>query len=354
MEPRSKMLDFLPRPLTSQHSPDFMAGGGEMGERIRSHDWSRTTLGAARDWPQGLKTAVRIMLASRQPISIWWGSDLTALYNDACRALIGGNHPAGLGQTAPSAWREIWDDMGPRVEGAIRGNEEGAARPVPLLVERHGRVEEAHYTITFTAMPGDASSTGGVMCAFTDVSLSVVFDRQMNLLKAVAAHTAGAATIEDACARAAEGLAQGSADIPFAAIYLVDGGASQARLAAHAGIARGHCALPERVAIDDRCPWPFAEALTPGIRSHPVVLSESVFGPLPSGAWSRPSREAAVARLGSPTIDGTHAVLIAALNPFRVLADDHRRFLDLVCAQVAAGISNAQARGEERRRSREP
>jgi PAS domain S-box-containing protein len=351
MEPRSKMLDFFPRPLTSQLSPDFLAGGGEMGERIRSQDWMHTPLGAPRDWPQGLKTAVRIMLASRQPMSIWWGPELTVLYNDACRALIGGNHPAGLGQPAPSAWREIWEDIGARVEGAIRGNEAGAARPVPLLVERHGRVEEAHYAITFTAMPGEASATGGVLCGFTDLTQSVVFDRQMNLLQSIAGCTAGAMTLEGACARAAEGLAQSATDIPFAAIYLVDEGAAEARLAASAGIARGHAALPERVAIDDECPWPFAEALAPGTRPfQPVMLGEARFGPLPSGPWSRPPREAAVVRLGSAGIDGLHAVLIAALNPFRVLADDHRRFIELVSTQVAAGISNAQARSEERRR----
>jgi hypothetical protein len=235
--------------------------------------------------------------------------------------------------------------MGPRVEGAIRGNEHGAAQPVPLLVERHGRVEEAHYTITFTAMPGEASATGGVLCSFGDVTQSVVLDRQMNLLEAVAKHAAGAATLEDACVRAAEGLGQCAADIPFAAIYLVDAQAAQARLAACAGIARGHAALPEKVAIGDDCPWPFAEALAPGTCPfQPVTLAEAIFGRLPSGPWSRPPREAVVVRLGGTGIAGTHAVLIAALNPFRVLAEDSRRFIEIVRAQVAAGISNAQAR----------
>jgi PAS domain S-box-containing protein len=350
MEPRSKSLGIFRKPETSP-APDFMAGGGDMGERIRAHDWAHTPLGPAREWPQGLRTAVRIMLASRQPMSIWWGPELTNLYNDACRALIGGNHPAALGQAAPSAWREIWDDMGARVEGAIRGNEQGAAKPVPLLVERQGRVEEAHYTIGFTALPGEAGATGGVMCAFGDVTQSVVFDRQMELLNAVAANTADAASLEVACARAAEGLASSATDIPFAAIYVVDREAGAARLAASAGIARGHTALPDHLVIDDDCPWPIAEAMEPGHRPlQPVMLAEARFGPLPAGPWSRPPREAAVVRLGSAGIDGESAVLIAALNPFRVLNDDHRRFMQLVAAQVAAGISNAQARHEERRR----
>jgi hypothetical protein len=61
---------------------NFLAGGGEMGERIRSKDWSQTSLGPAERWPQSLKTIVRIMLTSRQPIWIGWGPDLIKMYND--------------------------------------------------------------------------------------------------------------------------------------------------------------------------------------------------------------------------------------------------------------------------------
>ena len=52
---------------------DFLAGGGEMGALIRSHDWSATPLGPPEAWPQSLKTAVRIMLTSSQPFWIGWG-----------------------------------------------------------------------------------------------------------------------------------------------------------------------------------------------------------------------------------------------------------------------------------------
>ena len=61
--------------MTSENIP-FVAGGGDMGERIRRFDWAATALGAAAKWPQSLKTAVRIMLTSRQPIWIGWGQEL--------------------------------------------------------------------------------------------------------------------------------------------------------------------------------------------------------------------------------------------------------------------------------------
>ena len=58
-------------PLNSESKPDageafgFLAGGGEMGWRIRAFDWSKTPLGPVEEWPQSLRSAVSICLASR-------------------------------------------------------------------------------------------------------------------------------------------------------------------------------------------------------------------------------------------------------------------------------------------------
>jgi hypothetical protein len=90
-------------------TPDpVLAGGGDMGARMRAHDWSRTPLGPVEQWPQSLKTTVRIMLTSRQPMWVWWGEELINLYNDAYRPILGGKHPWALGQPAKQVWREIW------------------------------------------------------------------------------------------------------------------------------------------------------------------------------------------------------------------------------------------------------
>ncbi len=60
----------------------FLAGGGEMGALMRGQDWNSTPLGPPETWPQSLKTAIRIMLTSRQPIWIGWGPELIFFYND--------------------------------------------------------------------------------------------------------------------------------------------------------------------------------------------------------------------------------------------------------------------------------
>ena len=84
-----------------------------MGQRIRDFDWSKTALGPVHTWPQSLRTCVRIMLTSRQPMWIGWGPDWIKLYNDPYKAIVGGKHPYALGQTAAVVWRDIWDTVAP-------------------------------------------------------------------------------------------------------------------------------------------------------------------------------------------------------------------------------------------------
>ncbi|HEX3597850.1 MAG TPA: histidine kinase, partial [Polyangiaceae bacterium] len=101
----------------------YLAGGGEMGTRIRAMDWSETPLGPIESWPATLRTCVRVVLTSRQPMFVWWGDELVNLYNDAYRTILGGKHPAALGQPASAVWKEIWDVVGPRATSAMRGDE---------------------------------------------------------------------------------------------------------------------------------------------------------------------------------------------------------------------------------------
>src|SRR5262245_55415915 len=67
----------------------FLAGRGEMRERIRNFDWSKTAIGAIGTWTPGLKTMVQILLANRFPMLLWWGPDFIQIYNDAYIPVLG-------------------------------------------------------------------------------------------------------------------------------------------------------------------------------------------------------------------------------------------------------------------------
>ncbi|MBD2296284.1 response regulator [Anabaena sphaerica FACHB-251] len=331
-------------------SENIFIGDSEMAALMRSQDWSQTSLGAVETWSQSLKTAVRIMLTSRQPMFVWWGNNLINLYNDAYRAILGGKHPEALGQTAAVIWQEIWDQVGPRAETALLENQGTYDEALLLIMERNGYPEETYYTFSYSPVPNDDGSTGGIICANTEDTSRIIGERQLALLKELAAKTADARTFDQACTLSTSCLASNPYDLPFAMIYLVDPEQQCMVLAGTCGIERGHLAVPETVALEDDSLWHFADVLTTH-QTYLIYDLELQFPDLPTGAWNRSPYQAAVVPIPPSGPTGKAGVLVAALNPFRLFDDNYQGFLNLVSAQIAASIANAQAYEEERKRA---
>ena len=170
-----------------------------MGARLRAHDWVNTPLGEPQHWPRSLKTAVRIMLTSRQPIWIGWGGELTYLYNDAYKSIIGGKHPWALGRSTAEVWREIWHEIGPMLATAMKGDEGTYVEEQLLIMERSGYREETYYTFSYSPIPDDEGKAEGIICANTDDTRRVIGERQLALLRELAAAAADVRTLEGAC-----------------------------------------------------------------------------------------------------------------------------------------------------------
>jgi signal transduction histidine kinase/CheY-like chemotaxis protein len=161
---------------------EFLAGGGEMGERIRAFPWSQTALGAPQNWPQGLRTALRVLLTTQHPVFIFWGAEHTCFYNDAYSRSIGPEkHPAMLGASGRAWWGEIWSIIGPQIEQVMRG---GAAtwhenQLVPII--RHGQLQDVYWTYSFGPIDErDApNGVGGVLVICTETTQQVLTERRL-------------------------------------------------------------------------------------------------------------------------------------------------------------------------------
>src|ERR1700733_11514570 len=237
-------------------SVGFLAGGGELGALMRATEWSRTSLGPVETWPQALRTSVRILLTSRQPMFVWWGDDLINLYNDAYKTIVGGKHPQALGQPASVVWREIWDQVGPRAKSAMTANEGTYDEALLLIMERHGYREETYYTFSYSPVPSDTGEAGGILCANTDDTQRIIGARQLALLRELAARTSDARTIDDACLLSAQSLETNPRDLAFALIYLFDPSHRRVVLAGSSGLPRHHLAAPVEVSLDGSSMWP--------------------------------------------------------------------------------------------------
>ncbi|MDR9896066.1 ATP-binding protein [Aetokthonos hydrillicola Thurmond2011] len=321
-----------------------------MGARMREIDWSQTSLGSAQHWSQSLKTAVRIMLTSRQPMFVWWGDELINLYNDAYKSIVGGKHPKALGQPASVVWREIWDQVGPRAESAMLNNEGTYDEALLLIMERNGYPEETYYTFSYSPVPNDEGGTGGIICANSEDTQRIISERQLSLLRELASRTADARTFDEACTLSASCLKTNPYDLPFAMIYLVDPDKQIIFLAGTCGIMPNHVAVPEAVAIDSDSVWQFAQVLK---TNKPQLISNlgSSFDNLPTGAWNQPPHQAVAVPIAPSGETGRSGILVTGLNPFRLFDKDYSRFIDLVAAQISASIANAQAYEQERKRA---
>jgi signal transduction histidine kinase/DNA-binding response OmpR family regulator len=332
---------------SSPGSWDFLTGGGELGALIRAFDWERTPLGRPESWPHSLEIAVRIMLTSRQPIWIGWGGTLTYLYNDPYKSIIGGKHPWALGRPAAEVWREIWPDIAPMLATAMTGIEGTYVEDQLLVMERNGYPEETYYTFSYSPIPNDDGSTGGIICANTDDTQRVIGERQLALLRALAAGTADARTREEATARSAAALGSNPRDLPFALLYMPAPGTGELSLCGASGVLSDDRRLSR---LGDPLAWPLKDVL----RGHEPVGCEleQLFGTdLPSGPWNQPPREAVLLPVVTTGETGQAGVLVVGLNPFRLYDEGYRGFLGLVAGQIGAAIANAEAYEAERRRA---
>ncbi len=141
---------------------DFLEGGGEMGARMRAHDWRQTPVGPPAAWPQSLRTAVRLMLNTGHPMYIFWGPEGSCLYNDAYRQSIGPErHPGSLGRPAREVWAEIWAIIGPQIEQVMAGRGATWHENQLVPITRNGTLEDVYWTYSYGPID-DAATPGGV------------------------------------------------------------------------------------------------------------------------------------------------------------------------------------------------
>ncbi len=328
----------------------FLAGGGELGDLIRKHDWANNPLGPPAAWPQSLKTAVRIMLTSRQPIWIGWGPELIYLYNDAYKSIIGGRHPGALGMPTKEVWKEIWTDIGPLLDTAMGGVEGIYVEELLLLMERNGYPEETYYTFSYSPIPDDDGTPGGIICANTADTDRVIGERQVAVLRELAARTIDARSWEEACRQSLAALSGNPRDVTFALLYVVQPGGTEAVLAAHRGLPEGgHPAIVERLRFGNGSPWPIDD-MSADQPPRLVDLAKIFGATVPGRVWERPTVTAAVAAVPPTRETGRSGFLIVGLNPFRLFDQSYAEFLQLAASQIGAAIASADAYQEERRR----
>jgi PAS domain S-box-containing protein len=326
----------------------FLAGGGEMGARMRALDWAKTPLGAPDQWPQSLKTIVRVMLDSRYAMWMLWGPELTFFCNDAYLPTVGIKGTWVLGSRSDKVWEEIWPDIGPRIAQVLKRGQATWDEGLLLFLERSGFPEETYHTFSYSPVYNDASQISGMLCVVTEVTERVIGERRLRVLRDLAARAVGVEGVEESCRRLCEVLAQYPLDTPFAALYLIDAGRQLAHCVARTSDLPSHLVPPELGVTNSL--WPLAE----------LIVSESVqeLHHLPqigihiaAGPWPDLVQRGLLLPIKGSGQQGLAGFLIVGISPRRPLDEAYRSFLNLVAGQMTTAIADAQAFEAQRRRA---
>ncbi len=325
----------------------FLAGGGEMGARMRALDWTKTPLGDPALWPPSLKTIVRVMLDSRYAMWMLWGPEFTFFCNDAYLPTVGIKSSWVLGARSDKVWAEIWPELAPRIARVLELGEATWDEGLLLFLERSGFTEETYHTFSYSPVYNDESRISGMLCVVTEVTDKVIGERRLRILRDLAARSVGVESVEKACERLCEVLGQYPLDTPFGALYLQDVQGQRFRCVARTAGAHG-TSLPATVAVEDSI-WPVRK----------LVLSEAdqeVSLPrlgiaIAAGPWPDTVQHALMMPLKGPGSGDLTGFLMVGVSPRRPFDAAYRSFLELIARQLSTVIADAQAYEAQIRRA---
>ena len=134
----------------------------EVGCLCRAMDWAATPLGAVTTWPSSLRTASAMVLRQGLPQALCWGPRLHQIYNDGYRLILGDKHPVALGAPVLETWAEIAEDIAPLFASVSRG-ETVYFEDLHLRVKRHGRMDDAWFTFSYSPVIVESGEVGAVL-----------------------------------------------------------------------------------------------------------------------------------------------------------------------------------------------
>ncbi|HKU41574.1 MAG TPA: ATP-binding protein [Polyangiales bacterium] len=313
-------------------------------------NWAATPLGPLESWPPSLRTAVGLVLSSQFPISMAWGPSRIQIYNDAYRPFCGAMHPDAMGKDFRVCWASAWATIGEMFDRAFAGVSTYLENQ-RMFLNRHGYLEEAFFTYSYSPIRDETGSVAGMFCPVTESTPNMLSQRRTRILRDLSAHASGAQGGEAALVAMAAGLEEASFDLPFLLIYLIEPDEKSARLVARVGFPAD---TPLSRATYELTPshgfWPLFDVVRTGIRAEIEHVDRQVPG-LQLGPYPEPVERALALPLSLPGGERPVGVMLAGVSARLRLNDGYRTFYDLLAAGISREFSNASAYEQERRRA---
>jgi len=155
----------------------FPASAGSMADLVRTFDWGATSLGPIEGWCSTLRTTVELMLSSRFPKCLFWGPELICIYNDAYRPMLG-SKPEALGKPVQISWPEVWPDLKPIADRALKG-EATYLEDCKFIINRFGYDETAYFTFCYSPVRDENGAILGILDTVVETTGKVRAERNL-------------------------------------------------------------------------------------------------------------------------------------------------------------------------------
>jgi len=337
-----------------------------MGTLIRSMDWSQTPLGPFEHWPQSLRTTVSLCLSSTFPILIAWGPERVQIYNDSYRPIAGELHPTSMGQRFNECWASALEAVGHVVDRAQQG-EGSYIENLRMFLDRHGYLEEAFMTFSFSPIRDESGQVGGLFHPITEVTDKMLGERRTQTLRDLSVRVANAKTVAEAWQLAEQGRADVTLDLPFLLFYQLGDAAREATLHGAMGLTAGSAAAPLRISLaapgsSVNSPgdggasgaWPIREALDARgllrVEDLPQRFGSALQG---CGPYAEPPRAAVLLPIHPAGAPAPLGCLVAGVSPRRVLDAAYQAFFESLATTFTTALGNVRAYEQEQRRADE-
>ena len=259
---------------------------------------------------------VSFLLANRFPMLLWWGPTFCShLQRRVPRRSSATKHPWALGRPVSECWSEIWHVLKPLIETPFHGGPATWIEDFELEINRHGFVEETHFTVAYSPVPDETAprGIGGVLATVHEIT-------DEGGRRAARGRAAGPRIARAARRRPRRRPARSprrrwrrhGKDLPFALLYLIDadgktatpgrcrGRARRARTISPLSVELGEPTTERRAgrsrdasARADACRWSRPRrALWPACRAvrGPTRRTRRVVMPIPSNKARRARR----------------------------------------------------------------
>ncbi|KAH8813261.1 hypothetical protein F5884DRAFT_671834 [Xylogone sp. PMI_703] len=338
----------------------------------QSVDWGATPLGPIADWNYDLRAVYNLIMRSPHPAAMYWGDELTVIYNEAYILIAGHKHPELMGQPYTEAWGEIWSSS---EDSFVRAKQFGQATMKDddhLFINRNGFLEEAYFSWSLIPLIGKDGNVIGLYNPAFEKTRTKIAERRMLTLYEIGERTATARDLKGFWNLVIEGLSCNGYDIPFALLYSigedpdcdlspVDPGnlkrSSYCILEGTLGVPEGHPAAITPLDFQNSTDG-FAPSLRESKKTGRPVLLTTEDGILPSHlieglewrGFGDPCRASVVCPIHPTTGEAILGFLVIGINPRRPYDDDYSLFIQLLSRQIATSMASVVLYEEEIRR----